>query len=687
MKRTRFWDFDARIFGEGIRQLKIVGILFTVVMCLEALLIPIGTVIQAQQIRTVEMTRSLVTLLRMHPLIVLPMYTLAPVAVLMLFSFLNKRRASDFYHAIPVTRAAMFISLFAAVMFWVLLSILASSAVSVVTCLCLSQHIQLDLSGVGMLLLNTFLGAAFVAACTALAMSITGTLFNNIVVAGLIFFAPRLLLTVCRMLIHGYVNILSGGIDGILLDASYNIPLGILTGVLSTADATTILHSYSSAAYTAVVAFVYFLAANLLFRLRKSEAAGYAAATPILQHVNRLVITFLVSLMPTSVLFLGMNSGSGSTDMYYIVVLYIVAAIAFCVYELITTKKPKQLLKVAPTFLLVLAADAAMLLGVFLGCRSTLAFRPTVDEIRGISFTSLENGGSYFSRHYADIILYDKDAYAVVSERLKICAENNSAVSGLEESYRDYFLTVKIYTGSNSVHERRLAFSADQLKVLEKAMDKSEAYRKIFTLPERDSGISPWHTQLSTDEADAVYDTMQKESKKLSFEQLYALLTNGDYPKADNTLTQFTVEVTYRNKVYSFDVPLNTAYFPESCTLYLSYRYKSTEGMQDDMLQSLEEGNAGLDIYDNRGDSMQQYFVSPEQLTKAQLNALKNALVRKAPTKDDAFCLIWDGYDTNGLKREAIFTPSDEAFRILQEANISASETKEGDVAATATSH
>ena len=688
MKRTRFWDFDARIFGEGIRQLRIVGILFTVVMCLEALLIPIGTVIQAQQIHTVEMTRSLVTLLRMHPLIVLPMYTLAPVAVLMLFSFLNKRRASDFYHAIPVTRAAMFISLFAAAMFWVLVSILASSAVSVVTCLCLSQHIQLDLSGIGMLLLNSFLGAAFVAACTALAMSITGTLFNNLVITALIFFAPRLLLTVCRMLIHGYVNILSGSSDGILLDARYNIPLGILTSVLSTADATTILHSYSSAAYTAVVAFVYFLAANLLFRLRKSEAAGYAAAAPILQHVNRLVITFLVSLMPTSVLFLGMKGGSPGADTYYIVVLYIVAAIAFCAYELITTKKPKQLLKVAPTFLLVLAADAAMLLGVFLGCRSALSFRPTADEIRGISFTSLEDGqSSYFSRHYADIILYDKEAYTVVSERLKVCAENNSAVSGLEESYRSYFLTVKIYTGNNSVRERRLAFSEDQLKVLEKAMDKSEAYRKIFTLPERGRSISPRHTQLSTDEANAVYDTMQKESKKLNFEQLYALLTNGNYPKADNTLTRFSVEVTYRNKVYSFDVPLNTAYFPESCTLYLSYRYKSTEGMQNDMLQSLEEGNAGLDIYDNRGDSLQQYFVSPKELTSAQLAALKNTLVRKAPTKDDAFCLVWDGYDANGLKREAVFTLSDEAFRILQEASIDASEIKEGYVAATATSH
>ena len=687
MKRTRFWDFNARIFGEGVRQLKTVGILFTVVMCLEALLIPIGMAISMQN--DVNMTRALVTLPGVHPLIILPMYTLAPVGVLILFSFLNKRRTSDFYHAIPVTRAALFFSLLAAVLLWVIVSILASTAVSVVTCLCLPRYVQLTLSGIPMLLLNTLLGAAFVAACVALAMSITGTLFNNIVVAGLIFFTPRLLLSVCRLLIHSNVNILSQSADGILLDASYNIPLGILTTAMSSTGASSILHSYSSAAYTAVVTCLYLLAANLLFRVRKSEAAGNAAATPILQHIYRIIVTFLVTLIPVSIIFTDLfNNDTSETNLFYVIVLYIISAIAFCAYELITTKKPKQLLKVAPTFLLVLAADGVMLLCVFLGCRSALSFRPTVDEIRGISFTSLENGqSSYFSRHYADIILYDKEAYTVVSERLKVCAENNSAVSGLEESYRSYFLTVKIYTGNNSVRERRLAFSEDQLKVLEKAMDKSEAYRKIFTLPERDRSISPRHTHLSTDEANAVYDTMQKEAKKLNFEQLYALLTNGNYPKADNTLTQFSVEVTYRNKVYSFDVPLNTAYFPESCTLYLSYRYKSTEGMQDDMLQSLEEGNAGLDIYDSRGDSLRQYFVYPEELTSAQLAALKNTLVRKAPTKDDAFCLVWDGYDTNGLKREAVFTLSDEAFRILQEASIDASEIKEGYVAATATSH
>ena len=129
MKRTRFWDFNARIFGEGVRQLKTVGILFTVVMCLEALLIPIGMAISMQN--DVNMTRALVTLPGVHPLIILPMYTLAPVGVLILFSFLNKRRTSDFYHAIPVTRAALFFSLLAAVLLWVIVAILASTAVSV----------------------------------------------------------------------------------------------------------------------------------------------------------------------------------------------------------------------------------------------------------------------------------------------------------------------------------------------------------------------------------------------------------------------------------------------------------------------------------------------------------------------------------------------------------------------------
>lgn len=663
MKRTRFWDFNARIFGEGVRQLKTVGILFTVVMCLEALLIPIGMAISMQN--HVNVTRVLVTLPSVHPLIILPMYTLAPVGVLILFSFLNKRRTSDFYHAIPVTRAALFFSLLAAVLLWVIVSILASTAVSVVTCLCLPRYVQLTLSGIPMLLLNTLLGAAFVAACVALAMSITGTLFNNIVVAGLIFFTPRLLLAVCRLLIHSNVNILSQSTDGILLDASYNIPLGILTNALSTTGASSILHSYGSAAYTAVVTFLYLLAANLLFRVRKSEAAGNAAATPILQHVYRISVTFLVTLIPVSIIFTDLfNNDTSETNLFYVIVLYIISAIAFCVYELITTKKPKQLLKVAPSFLLVLAADGVMLLCVFLGCRNALAFRPTVDEITGVSLVA-ENSRSYFTKRGEDIILHNKDAYAIIADRLKVCAENNSTTSGLKDGNMDHRV-VRIYTGNNRVHERRLALSDKQQEVLKNAILENEAYRKIFTLPKRDSSVSPSHSRLTTDEANAVYDTMQKEAQKLSFDQLYDLLSNGEYPDLHYTFTSLSLEVSYRNKVYSFEIPLTADYFPESYQLYLSYRYKSTKAMQDMLLDAMDNG-VYIEAYDNSAGA-RQVLLSSLEMSTAQRAAFKAALLRKAPTTNDAFCRMWyEEYESRGgyTVYEAFFTLSDEALAIL----------------------
>lgn len=664
MKRTRFWDFNARIFSEGVRQLKTVGILFTVVMCLEALLIPIGMAISMQN--DVNVTRSLVTLLSVHPLIILPMYTLAPVGVLILFSFLNKRRTSDFYHAIPVTRAALFISLFAAVLFWVIVSILASTAVSIVTCLCLPRYVQLTLSGIPMLLLNTFLGAAFVAACVALAMSITGTLFNNIVVAGLIFFTPRLLLTVCRLLIHSNVNILSQSTDGILLDISYNIPLGIFTTALSSTGASSVLHSYSSAAYTAVVTFLYLLAANLLFRVRKSEAAGNAAATPILQHVYRIIVTFLVTLIPVSIIFTDLfHDDTSDTNTFYVIVLYIISAIAFCVYELITTKKPKRLLKVAPSFLLVLAADGVMLLCVFLGCRNALAFRPTVDEITGVSLVA-ENSRSYFTKRGEDIILHNKDAYAIIADRLKVCAENNSMTSGLEDGGMGYRV-VRIYTGNNSVHERRLAISNKQQEVLKNAIMENEAYRAIFTLPKRDSSVSPSHSRLPTDEANAVYDTMQKESQKLSFDQLYDLLGEGEYPDLHYTFTSMSLEVSYRNKVYSFGIPLTADYFPESYRLYLSYRYKSTKAMQDTLLDAMDNG-VNIEAYDNSAGA-RQILSSSLEMSPAQRAAFKAALLRKAPTTNDAFCRLWyEEYQSRHggyVVYEAFFTLSDEALAIL----------------------
>lgn len=662
MKRARFWDFDRHIFTEGVRQLKLVGILFSVVMCLESLLIPIGMMLARQN---TDNPLALVTTINVHPFIVLPMYLLAPIAVLILFSFLNKRSGCDFYHAAPISRAALFISLFAAVLFWVLLAVVTSTAVSVATCLCLPRFIQLDLTGIGILLLNTVLGAAFVAAGTALAVSITGTLFNSLIVACLIFFAPRLLFTVFDGIIQSNVHILAGSSNSLLPDVSYNIPLGLIAGVISSSAGVQVLYSYKSAAYTAVMAFAFFLLANLLLRLRKSEAAGNAAATPWLQHVYRLTITFLVTLLPVFILcYTLLSNDDTQVNAFYILVTYILAAIVFCVYELITTKKPKQLLRVSWSFLAVLAADGIMILGVCLSCNALLSYRPTADEITGVSFFESDSN-SYFTARSQEVILRDPQVHTIISDRLATCAEANSVSGDLDIAEVEYYqLYVRIYTGKQS-QTRCIGVTAEEMNTIEKAMSGSAAYRDIVTLPARSSGLSVTHPSLTAAQCDALYDTLHKEAQRLSFEQLYGLLMQNEYPTTDGyCFTDISVSISYRTKIYYFCIPLTADYFPESYALYLSYRYRNTEAMQEELLAGLSNENIIIEAYDNAGAPPQQLLIHSLQFSAEQQRTVVNGLIRKAPTVGDSFCRI-RYYDDEHNLHEAFFTLSEDARTVL----------------------
>ena len=111
--------FDVGLYLDGLRQLKIVGVMLFVILELEAILIPLGQYIAILQ--RLEYSPSavynmgVVNFLQMHPLLVLTFTVFAPVMMLYLFSFLNKRNSSDFYHSLPNPRLSLFFSFFAAV--------------------------------------------------------------------------------------------------------------------------------------------------------------------------------------------------------------------------------------------------------------------------------------------------------------------------------------------------------------------------------------------------------------------------------------------------------------------------------------------------------------------------------------------------------------------------------------------
>jgi ABC-2 type transport system permease protein len=188
MNRKQIFSF--RLYKDAIRQLRIIGLTATVLLTLEAVIIPIGYYLSYKSNLKYNMnySASIVSFMEVHPLVVLSFIILAPLLTLYLFSFLNKRNSSDFYHSIPHSRTCLFLSYFSSIVTWIIIVMGISSIVSLIMSEALRESFILNMATVPLTLFNIFAGSLFVAACIAVAMCITGTTFNNIIVSGMIIF-------------------------------------------------------------------------------------------------------------------------------------------------------------------------------------------------------------------------------------------------------------------------------------------------------------------------------------------------------------------------------------------------------------------------------------------------------------------------------------------------------------------
>ena len=82
--------FDRSLYLDALRQLKFIGVAGTLLLSLEAVLIPIGYLVQSSQRHGYTGIIAL-DAMDMHPLLILCFLILAPIMVLYLFQFLNKR--------------------------------------------------------------------------------------------------------------------------------------------------------------------------------------------------------------------------------------------------------------------------------------------------------------------------------------------------------------------------------------------------------------------------------------------------------------------------------------------------------------------------------------------------------------------------------------------------------------------
>jgi len=425
--------FDFKLYKEGLRRSTLISALFIAVMMLGAILIPVANI--TSQMRATSygwaLGRTVIEGLDTNIILLLSAAALSPVLTLYLFSFLNKRNSSDFYHSIPHKRETLFASFAAAVLTWVLGGIWLCTGLSLLIYSFFPAYVMLNMTSILLATLGLSAACILVVGATLIAMSLTGGTFANIVTALLIIFLPRVILTTFTSIVMQMTRIVPVENFGIIGDGSFNIPFGFMFNMFNGGmDLNQVF--IRGALYTAVLGLIYLGIAIVLFKKRRSETAQNPAPNRGMQSAIRVTVAFVVCLPALAIIAMGLRFERGSqrlgSDILPLVAIYAIAVIVYLAYELITTKKLSNIAKALPGLGILVLLNVVFLSGIMIS-RSVILnrrFEPNqIASVRVLLFDDTWRGGSdwiswvpYETIRTREVEIQDEDAITILLETL-----------------------------------------------------------------------------------------------------------------------------------------------------------------------------------------------------------------------------------------------------------------------------
>lgn len=447
---------------------------------------------------------------------ILPFYVFAAGFALPMcaFSFLNKRKTSDFYHALPYSRFALFFSTFAACATWVLIITASVIGVELLGCAItgLGMYYSLLPSVIGVSLVGTI----FVCSVCSLAMSLTGNAFSNIILFGLILFLPRYALFIAGATVQELAVIIPTGELGVFLDCTYNIPVGLFLSLFDMYPSQNTV--YSSAApiiYTGVLLVLYTAAAAVLFSKRKSEVAGNSSQNRILQCVYRCATGLVAALLLPTLLLV---SESPSTPQ--ITTLVACSIVPFLLFELITTKSFKKMLRALPSYLIVVAITAVFAGAVHFGANAMLSKAPSQEDVDSIQIFKNEStlygyqpeSPSYMELKAQKVKLKNAALIDFATTALEENIENIKASKAISKPY--YYITFYLKDGSSMT--RKVYMDEGRYDTTFELMQADERYKEarntLPTVSETERLFISQHGMSFTDkESEAIWKMLRSE--------------------------------------------------------------------------------------------------------------------------------------------------------------------------------
>lgn len=603
--------FSLGLYREALRQTRVIGILSFIVMTFAAVIVPISSVIimnaemksNDQMYPTggvYEITKETVTGFVMNPLLFFVFLAIVPAMTFVLFDFLNKRNTSDFYHSIPHTRLCVYISFVLAILTWTVALIVSTSAISSLVYALLGKYFIPVYSTLIKYAVGCFIVSLLVVSATTLAMSITGTTLTNLVLVCLILFVPRICYFVFDASLASSIDILVQGHVLPLSGKGYNMLTDIFMsamGLMGSYDMLDIFFSLSGIIYTTVLSLIYACLAAFFFCRRKSEAAGRSAPSRRLQNVYRYAVTMVVCFISIAMI-LSSRRSLDESDIIGIVIIYLIALLAYFVYELITTKKIKNLARAIPGLLVVVLLNAVLIGAGSITKSSALSYTPSPDEIESIQ---VQNGFSdyvyslnldyieYKQYVYSDYKITDPEIKEIVSNTLRANVNTIKSKKSIWSQTEYTTEATVIIGGKGSAKYRNIYMSADDYSKLSYALFDNEDFRNNFTKLPDDytsvyfiSNIEGGH--LSSSEAEEIYKKLKEELADISYDTLYEELSKG----TGNDI-QLEVNTLVKNRNVSITIPILGNICPETYNLCLAKIASGVKNSFDDMLEDLKE--------------------------------------------------------------------------------------------------
>ena len=534
--------FNVRLYLEGLKRLKVMGIAASIAVIGICAMIPVTYIIDHVGVHYTDKPYVYDVSINEFAIPLILILFIAPFFVSSIFSYLNRRNESDFYHAIPYKRACVFNSFMLSTLTWVLGIITASVA------LCsilwgIAPYASFDMKIPFLLILSTFASCLILMCFMALAMSLTGTVMSNLFIFGLLSLFVRVAFALFSFTVEEVIPIWrSGETLGVLLEPGFFFPIALLGGTLEIFEAADVYSNLALYIYTFLSSIAIYALAAFFYGRRRSEMAGKSAPSKRLQHIYRIAFTtpfvLLLSSFVTESIF---STTSYGVEIIHIVLTALVLFVYY-LYELITTRSPKSMLKSTP-YLLVLVLIAGVYVGGVSCMRAVvLSNAPDADEMSYVVFDYEKEHYSLHSKSYEelkceDVAISEEKVLEGVSDALKFSIEKvqdgtwsrNRELADVkdapyykDENYRTFIFTnVKIKLKNGQTISRCIKMYTDEYTALMRDAKNTDEYGDAYlAIPRPEQLYAAASESLFDSDADwkELYSCYYEEYNSLSRE-------------------------------------------------------------------------------------------------------------------------------------------------------------------------